>query len=116
MTLEERPSDENVEPLWVKCDCDVDQELRGIEGADAANDATKRIGEGDARFIGIMEYSVLIPGVDDRALVERQGVRVIAGTSDVVRCFEQARLTKIATQYAEQYNAVILDVLSGREK
>jgi hypothetical protein len=96
------------------CRCEVAAELAAIESADPAHDAQQAIARGDMRFVGIMEYSVLTPGVEDWSVVDRHGVRIVEGTSDVVRCYEQARLTEIAEQYAAAYNRTILAAAGDR--
>lgn len=100
--------------MLVPCTCEVSSELAAIESGDPLRDAAQAVAMSQLSFVGIMGYSVKVPGVDDWSLVEKFGVRIVEGTSDVVRCYEQARLTMVATAYAEAYNREILKAIDDR--
>jgi hypothetical protein len=60
------------------------------------------------RFLGINGYSVIVPGISnfDETYANSFGVKVIAGTSDVLDP-GRARLQEAAKRYAKAYNQLL---------
>ena len=70
---------------------------------------------GDGRFLAVAGYSVMAPRLDyevDQDVLDRQGIRVIAGTTDTPRDERHARLINDARHYAARYNQLLLRKLS----
>lgn len=82
-------------------------ELRRYEKANPDQDLRSGIERNDLRFKGLSGYVVDVPGVEDNILIQKYGVDVIGGTSDVIRSYEHGRLTAIARYYAEHYNMAL---------
>lgn len=100
-------------PSWDEV---VRQSLRMLEAADPVRDVEQAIREGDLRFIGMMGYALIVPGVDDygQRIWDTNGVRVIKGTSDFIANDDVARLNELAYEYAKRYNMLLLDYLLKR--
>jgi hypothetical protein len=80
------------------------------EKANPERDCEKAIRNGDVRFVGVAGYALDVPGVTEYypRYWKKNGVKVIAGTSDVGnRPFNRA-----ARVYAERYNAALLKHLA----
>ena len=92
-------------------------ELRKMENANAENDFREAITNHDLRFVGMMGYSLIIPGVEDlekyRLYRKHFGVRVIEGTSDVIISEEHRHLQGLAYNYALQYNKLLIIFIDG---
>ena len=58
-----------------------------------------------------------MPGVpiSMKKYYEKYGYKIISGTSDVVRNYEQGRLTAIAMYYAKKYNNKLLKYFLQKE-
>lgn len=84
--------------------------------ANPTNDFTAAIATNDVRFVGYMGYALVVPGVKDYySHYERSnGVKVIAGTSDVIS--PTAFPTAVAHRYATAYNELLLRHLKANEK
>ena len=87
-----------------------DEVLDHYRNADPALDVDAALAKGDRRFICVMGFAAMYPGVDDRALVERYGSWVFPHVTDVV---ENRELHDLAHQYAERYNRLLAERLSG---
>ena len=78
--------------------------------ANPEKDCMRAIGKNDLRFIGVAGYALIVPGVADyhSRYWKTNGVKVIAGTSDVGnRPFNDA-----ASKYALRYNKQLLNYLA----
>ena len=84
---------------------------------DPAREVERAIARGDWRFVGVAGYAVVAPGVafaDPRYPKDLREIRVIEGTSDFVIGQAGERLNKVAAEYAEQYNRLLLKRLRGQ--
>jgi hypothetical protein len=88
--------------------------LVAVESADPVSDAMAAISVGDLRLLGVMEYSMRWPGIENRDAASELGGREIRGGSDHIRCYEQARLQQLAIRYAERYNRTILGEIGAQ--
>lgn len=70
---------------------------------------------GDKRFIAIQTFSTEIPGAEEfyDTLVREHGMRVLTGTGDAGVDDARAKLIAGARDYAERYNRLLLERLSG---
>ena len=107
---------ENVVPLNLASADSVKNSIRTLEGADPAQDIERAIKKGDLRFIGVMGYSLIVPGVEDyhERYEKNNGVRIIEGASDFILSDDVQRLNELATDYAERYNKLLLEYLSHK--
>ena len=87
------------------------KKLRWIETASPKNDAERAMEQKDYRLRALYGYSLVIPGVaqeDYERIKKLYGINPIEGTSDSFKSPEQARLNKLAYEYALIYNNFIL--------
>ncbi len=91
-------SGEVVLPLWK------------IELGNPRADADAAYKRGDKHLLGIMGYSISVPGApnDEMPPGWSGGVRPVAGTSDAIRGVWQQHFMGRATAYAEAYNRELL--------
>lgn len=92
----------------------LEKELSVLNLKNPEIDMENNYANGDMRFIGIYNWSVICPGVpeDDDALVRKYGVREIDGTSDVIEGEKHDQLVDAATAYAKSYNKALLKKLN----
>ena len=87
-------------------------ELYLIQRADPDRSLESAWNRGDKRFLGIQGPVVAVPGVDvmryDELIYEKQGVRVIEGTTDFAVDDNLDRLITGARRYAAAYNSGLL--------
>lgn len=84
--------------------------LSWLEKADARADAELALSRGDSRLMAIPLRNKVIPGIEldkSRDYELKCGVILMQGITDAIRGEEHLRLTKLAHQYAEQYNNII---------
>ena len=77
-------------------DENVVQLLGWLNSADPAADVQAAIAKKDYRFIGVMGYTTEVPGLSDRELQRKYGVRVLEGTHDYSRSEAEERLQRLA--------------------
>lgn len=86
----------------------IRQELMRLQTADPAKDLETALKQGDYRFVGLMGYALMVPGVDQdlfhKNYEHKFGFKVIKGTSDSFEIPEQEELVRIGTAYAERDN------------
>jgi hypothetical protein len=95
-------------------------ELTYIKISDSAKyneDLLAALARGDTRFVGIMGYSLEVPGVPD--YVEKYdktyGVKIIKGTSDSYSDSSGLSQSVFFRDYAEGYNKLLLNhIKSGK--
>jgi hypothetical protein len=89
----------------------IREELTRLQTADPVMDLKTATEQGDYRFVGLMGYTLSVPGVDRdvfyRIYEPKFGFKVIRGTSDYFEIPEQEELTSIGTAYAERYNRLL---------
>lgn len=81
------------------------------ENADPDKDARRALEHGDYRLLGFATRGTSIPGVDPtlkRVYQAQCGLRFIEGFGDVIRSDEQGNQMKLASEYAERYNSLIM--------
>lgn len=81
------------------------------ESTSAENDAKNAIVNNDNRLLGFAGRGYTIPGVDSSLAEnysEKCGVRLFEEFSDVIRNREQAEQMSKASEYAIEYNKIIL--------
>jgi hypothetical protein len=84
---------------------------------DAASELRAAIASGDYRFLGIVGYVVVAPGVDfNDPLYPKhpEDMRIIEGTSDSQVGEAGKRFNTVAGAYAERYNRLLLERLRKR--
>ena len=79
-------------------------------------DVEKNIANDDYRFMGICGYACYPPGLQDAdlKLAEKYGVNNLQGTTDYIEDDEHSKLIQIATNYAIEYNHVLLMKLKSK--
>ena len=81
---------------------------------DAAKELKAAIASGDWRFLGVVGYVVVAPGVDftdPEYPRDPRDMRIIEGTSDMQLGEAGTRFNTLASAYAERYNRLLLDRL-----
>ena len=84
---------------------------------DAATELQASIARDDWRFLGVLGYVLVAPGVEfDDPLYPKSpaDVRVIEGTSDMMVGEAGKRFNMVAGAYAERYNRLLLERLRKR--
>jgi hypothetical protein len=77
-------------------------------------DLERRLNHGDYRLIGVLGYTLSIPGTDMDQFsptVKQLGVHIVDGTSDALEGEEHGKLVREVRQYAKQYNQALLSRL-----
>ncbi len=84
--------------------------VRHPDTANAEEDCRRAISRHDLRFVGVPGYALDVPGVPDyhNRCWKTNGVKVIAGTSDV----GDIAFNETARKYARRYNAELVKYLS----
>jgi hypothetical protein len=84
---------------------------------DPEKEAYKAIANNDYRFLGVMSYSVSIPGIDARDwhYIDQYGCRIIDGTSDFIANSKIQEIMRMAPGFCERYNKVILNAIKKNE-
>ena len=94
------------------------EELHRLQSAEPQADLEAASKRGDFRFIGLMGYSLIVPGIKEKEFYDKYrsefGVRIIPGTSDFMEIPEQLELASVGGKYAEQYNRLLLKKIAGR--
>ena len=89
----------------------IREELMRLRTADPATDLETAMKHGDYRFVGLMGFALMVPGVDQdlfhKNYEPKFGFTVIKGTSDYFEIPEQEELVRIGAAYAERYNRLL---------
>ena len=91
-----------------------------LAALDPAAELRKAINRGDLRFIAVCGLVCAPPGVDPAdsvvlAAIRSRSLHYIEGTSDVLANDAVARLNRVATDYADRYNRLLVRHLRLRE-
>jgi hypothetical protein len=92
-------------------DAAIDSQIAKLKTANPAVDVADALAAGDRRFVGVMGFGLVVPGVDQSSYKYPEGVKVIPNTSDGIRNDSEAELQDVARMYALQYNATLLSRL-----
>lgn len=76
-------------------------------------DLELRIEHDDYRFIAIGGFGMEFPGLRNKELLCQHGFRYISGTSDALESREHGELIQAFSEYAEQYNSLLEERVSG---
>ena len=92
--------------------------IKVTENADFQSDFNKSIEQGDYRFVGIMAFSLVVPGVPDfdEKFSKSYGIKIIEGTTDSVEDSVALRIAIFKNEYATSYNKLLLEYLSKDEE
>jgi hypothetical protein len=84
--------------------------------ANPTNDFSAAIASNDVRFVGYMGYALIVPGIKDyySGYDKSNGVKIIAGTSDVIS--PTSFPPEVAHRYAAAYNELLLRYLKANQK
>jgi hypothetical protein len=100
--------------LPVSSGSQTERQLHWLDRADPERDFAQAWARGDTRFVGVYGFAANLPGVDVPvygALARQHGIRWLHGTSDIITSQEDLRLNRLAHQYAEKYNQLLLQHL-----
>lgn len=92
----------------------TEHQLSWLDRADPGRDFAKAWARGDTRFVGTFGFAKNLPGIDVSvygALAKKHGIRWLHGTSDIITSREDQRLNRLAQEYAERYNRLLLEHL-----
>ncbi|MDB6068776.1 MAG: hypothetical protein JWR26_4984 [Pedosphaera sp.] len=94
------------------------EKLRKYETANPTNDFAADLKNNDIHFMAVRGYSVTVPGLNESKpkLPRKVPWKIIDGTSDYIRTNEEIRLNRLATEYAKNYNQLVLDYLNVKPK
>jgi hypothetical protein len=86
------------------------------EKADYLDDLNKSINTGDLRFVGLMGFALIVPGVPDyhERYKNSNGVKIIEGTSDSYDLLDDPKAmekVEFYKNYAREYNLLLLEYL-----
>ena len=88
----------------------VRQNIEWLNNANVINDGLQAIKKDSIYFVGVIGYGLIVPGVRDyRARYKNKvPVKPINGTGDFIRTDDDKKINYLATEYALQFNAIIL--------
>jgi hypothetical protein len=93
---------------------ELDRRSDSLSRLDAATELKTAVASGDWRFLGVVGYVVVAPGVDfNDPLYPKHptDMRIIEGTSDSQVGDAGTRFNMVAARYAERYNRLLLERL-----
>jgi len=94
----------------------AEKDISQIASSDPAVDLRDAIARRDFRFIGIMGYTLDVPGVhSDDDLILKAGIKVIKGTSDADKDKRNGELQEMARSYATRYNRYLWKYLNQQK-
>lgn len=82
--------------------------------ASPLEDFKEAVNREDYRFIGIYEYSLVVPGVKLKCIDVEKDVKLIEGTSDSYSSYEEEKFNVVAKVYADHYNFQLRKYLEGK--
>lgn len=88
-------------------------QIKILRTADVTADVSSAVSKKDFRFVGVMGFAMIVPGVPDYAqkYSDKYGVRLIENTSDCIEGPQHEELQRVAREYAEKYNRILLTKL-----
>ena len=89
-----------------------------LENALYQDDFNESIKRGDYRFVGVMGFALIIPGVPDydEKYEKSNSVKIIEGTTDSYEDSVALRIAVFKNEYATSYNKLLLEYLSKDEE
>ncbi len=92
-----------------------EEQLIAIRSSDGIVDAKSAFGTGDYRFVAVAGLAMHAPGLAPRTdCFQKMRIKIIAGTSDMIRNEIQGQLNEAAAKYAWDYNSEMLVLLSSQ--
>ena len=107
------------DPAEAKRRAVVSRELARLKTASPERDLATAWANKDTRFIGVMGYSLSLPGAPkeiSRAAIMRGQVNPIEGTSDAISSPEEAEFNNLAFEYATRYNRLLLQKMNEQQR
>lgn len=89
-----------------------DSLLSSLARQDPVAQAEAAMASGAPYFLGVHGFTIRFPGVEDAALVESTGYRVVEGTSDALEGPSCRLYQARATEYAARFNRRMLELIS----
>jgi len=94
------------------------EQLEWLMSADPVRDVNAAAERGDYHFMGLMGYSLIVPGISEEAASKEYmagyQVKAIPGTSDYFEIPEQKELARLGGKYARRYNELLLEKIGGK--
>lgn len=90
------------------------RQLSELAAEDPVRKADLVFNSGTPYFLGVRGYSDTFPGVNDLAMVERIGFRIMEGTTDALRGQGCREFQLHAMEFAERFNLRIVALISER--
>lgn len=100
---------------WKQYKLRITPELERMDSADPVADLNDALQVGDYRFVCVAGYELTTPGVSD-LLPKKYGKKEVRGTTDCFKNNEQERLQQKAYAYAREYNRLLLQHISAKER
>lgn len=92
--------------------------LRKLETSNYKIDLRKSLMNKDFRFKAYKELTLIVPGIANgrfNSYVQRRGISVIPGTSDVIESADERRLQRVIKNYLVPYNKALLAYLYKKD-
>ena len=92
--------------------------IKVADNADYRSDFKTSIEKGDYRFVGVMGFALITPGVPDydEKYEKSNSVKIIEGTTDSYEDSVALRIAVFKNEYATSYNKLLLEYLSKDEE
>lgn len=98
------------------CEDEYATQARLMKKANVNAEVTAALARGDSRFVGVMGYSLVVPGVTNFPTMtdDFKRVRIIPNTSDVILNRAHEHLQEVASDYATRYNLELMRRLEAK--
>jgi hypothetical protein len=95
-----------------------EKQIAALTHADVAADVASAVANGDRRFLVNLGFGGSVPGVTNWSteMREKYGTRILDGTGDMVFGVVHEQFKKVADNYAERYNQLLLKEINKAEK
>lgn len=100
-------------PFAQRGTCSV--ELRELR-SDPVEAAERAVATGDSRLLMLRGYTTYVPGIADTRLEGRYRFRILERTSDTPEDESCVEYQSAARNYAERYNARVLELTGARQR
>ncbi len=95
-----------------------EKQIAALTHADVAAEVASAVANGDRRFLMNLGFGGSVPGVTNWSteMREKYGTRILDGTGDMVFGPIHEEFKKVANDYAEKYNQLLLKEINKAEK
>ncbi len=94
-------------------------QIYALDNSNPRDDLLRSVKSGDKRFVAVQSIALVCPGIPRNdftvGLRKKYGMKIIAGTTDLLEDELATKLSRKASQYASEYNTLLLQHLSVNE-